>query len=201
MTAGTAIVLRPGEPRDAADLAIIDNMSSHGMSLAFWQQAVADGEAEDPLLLGRERFGDAASVFGWSNAIVAENADTVAGSVTGYEMPAPDASADRIKFLFPGFAPVFELFARCVGDWFIDSMGVFPAYRGAGIAARLIDQCLEQGRKKALRRASLIVESDNQAATRLYASRNFSTRDSLPFRDRLGNAVVDKNWLLMSAEL
>ena len=72
MTGKDAITIRPAGRSDAADLAIIDNMASHGLSLAFWQRAVERGEAEDPLSFARERFADQNAVFGWSNALVAE---------------------------------------------------------------------------------------------------------------------------------
>lgn len=197
MTGKDAITIRPAGRSDAADLAIIDNMASHGLSLAFWQQAVGRGEAEDPLSFARERFADEEAVFGWSNALVADEDGRIIGGCTGYEVENGEDAVDDFKSTFPAFVPVFELFARAEGDWFVDSMGVYPAARGRGIAGQLLDACLERGRERNYPRVSLVVESDNEPAVYLYRSRGFETRDSLPFAG--GQKDSGGQWLLMSA--
>ncbi len=197
--AADAITIRPAVRRDAADLAIIDNMASHGLSLAFWQQAVGRGEAEDPLSFARERFADDHAVFGWPNALVAEEDGRIIGGCTGYEAEKGEDAVDDFKSTFPAFVPVFELFARAVGDWFVDALGVYPAARGRGIAGMLLDACLARGKGGKYRQASLVVESDNAPAVRLYRSRGFAIRGSLPFAGKTNDG--DRNWLLMSADL
>ena len=199
MTGKDAITIRPAGRNDAADLAIIDNMASHGLSLAFWQKAVERGEGEDPLSFARERFADENAVFGWSNALVADEDGRIIGGCTGYEVENGEEAVDDFKSSFPAFVPVFELFARAEGDWFVDSMGVYPSARGRGIAGRLLDSCLARGRERGYSRVSLVVESDNEPAVRLYRSRNFETRDSLPFAGGQDGKTGD--WLLMSAEI
>lgn len=199
MRAADAITIRPAARNDAADLAIIDNMASHGLSLAFWQKAVERGEAEDPLTFARERFADENAVFGWSNALVAEEDGMIIGGCTGYEAENGEDAVDDFKSTFPAFVPVFELFARAVGDWFVDSMGVYPRARGKGIAGMLLDACLARGKDAKYQQASLVVESDNAPAVRLYKSRGFATRDRMPFAGEAENG--DRNWLLMSTEL
>lgn len=199
MTNGT-LTLRKATVNDAAELLIIDNMSSHGMSLTFWMHATGQGLTDDPLIFARERFSDPASVFGWSNAIVAEMDGRIAGAVTGYEMPAPDEETEMIKKDFPGFAPVFELFGKVVGDWFVDSLGVYPEHRGKSIAARLLDQCLEAGRLLGKKQVSLVVEDGNGSALRVYKKRGFTVRDSLPYVQGNQNSQ-SQNWLLLTRSL
>ena len=191
------ITIRKATQKDAADLAIIDNMASFGMSLAFWQHAVTTGEAEDVLVFARERFADKGSIFGWKNAFVAENENEGLGAVTVYEMPEPDDEIDEIKRLFPRFVPVFELFGETVGDWFIDSLGVFPQARGNGIGGRLVNWALERSKEQNYKTAALVVESDNEPAVALYEAKGFSKMKSLPKIEEDAKG----EWLLMKAVL
>lgn len=192
------ITLRKATPKDAADLAIIDNMASHGMSLQFWQHAVIEGEAEDPLVFARERFADPQSPFGWANAMVAQSqSGELLGALTAYVMPAPDDEVDEIKRLFPEFAPVFELFGYAVGDWFIDSLGIFPQGRGRGVARTLVQRALENGRLQGMKHAALVVESENQTAFRLYEALGFESVRSLPMVGKQSQG----EWLLMKRSL
>lgn len=191
------ITIRKATQKDAADLAIIDNMSSHGMSLAFWQHAVKSGEAEDPLVFARERFADKSSVFGWNNALIAENGKEVLGAVTLYEMTEPDEDVDEIKRVFPDFIPVFDLFAEAVGDWFVDSLGVFPLARGTGIGRKLLSEGLKKGSKSGFKSAGLVVESNNASAVALYKAQAFEVVKSLP----MTGTKTKGDWLLMKAEI
>ena len=191
------ITLRKATPKDAADLAIIDNMASRGMSLAFWQHAVTNGEGEDALVFARERFEDEASIFGWKNATVAEDKVGILGAVTTYQMEEPDDDIELIKKLFPSFVPVFELFAKAVGDWFIDSLGTFTKAREQGVADRLVDQALTNGRNAGLDTVALVVESENKPALRLYEKKQFESVESLPMIGENANG----NWLLLKRPL
>lgn len=185
--------LRKATPKDAADLAIIDNMASHGMSLAFWKHAVEEGEADDPLVFARERFADGDSIFGWNNAMIAEDETGVLGAVTAYEMPEPDEEVDEIKRVFPDFVPVFDLFGEAVGDWFIDSLGTFPQARKRGIGGALVDEVLKRGADLEFGQTALVVESENRDAVKLYSDRKFETVKRLP----MAGADAEGDWLLM----
>lgn len=189
--------LRKATQKDAADLAIIDNMSSAGLSFEFWLHAVRKGEAENPLVFARQRFADSGSIFGWRNAIVAENETGVLGAITAYEMTEPDDETDEMKRVFPGFVPVFELFEEAVHEWFIDSLGVFPEARNLGIAGRLLDAAMAEGRNRGYRVSSLVVESDNRPAIRIYENKGYVRTSSLP---RTG-ADAEGDWWLMKAGL
>lgn len=204
MTIGNAITIRPALQRDAADLAIIDNLASHGMSLAFWQHAVDRGEAEDALAHGRNRFADPANIFGWKNAFVAECDGMVAGAATAYVMPpaeggddASTAEAAEFKHSFPGFVPVFELFSLAEGDWFLDSIAVHEHMRSRGIASMLTDHCMERGRQSGCEQASLVVEDGNLTALSLYERKGFVTIADRPYEGN-GNGGSSDHWLLMA---
>ena len=66
------IVLRPATIHDAADMAILDNLAGHGLPAKLWQSAVDAGEADDAFEHGRALMADAASPYGYANAMIAE---------------------------------------------------------------------------------------------------------------------------------
>ncbi len=194
------ITLRKATPKDAADLIILDNLASHGMSLAFWQHAVNEGEADDPLDFARQRFLEPDNIFGFSNAIVAEKDGILVGSITGYEMENSDDDVDEIKKVFPAFGPVFDLFALAIGNWFVDSLAVFESERNQGIAEKLLQACIYEGIERRYSVISLVVEDGNEPAVKLYEAKGFETTNSLPFceTDPKGKS---NNWLLMTKNI
>ncbi|WP_395686307.1 GNAT family N-acetyltransferase [Caenimonas koreensis] len=52
-------------------------------------------------------------------------------------------------------------------------MGLLPAYRGQGLGARMLDQCIEQAMRAGITRVELEVRADNHAARRLYGRFGF----------------------------
>ena len=196
----TEILLRPATRSDAADLAILDNLAGHGISMWFWQGAVKSGKSDDAMSWGRARLADDDAIYGWSNATIAVEDNIILGASTSYIMPTPDEDADAMKREAPPFVPVFELFAEAVGDWFVDSLAVYQEARGRGVGAKLLDDSLEKAGKTIANTASLVVEDGNDTALDLYLSRGFeqvSTRLYKPF-DGPSNS---KNWLLLKRKL
>ena len=53
-------------------------------------------------------------------------------------------------------------------DLYIDNLGVAPAYRRRGIAARLVELTLEAGRDAQCAGAWVVTDSDNRAAKKFY---------------------------------
>ena len=113
--------------------------------------------------------------------LVAEIDGKVAGAVCAYD----GADYQRLKqpvvdMLGPdsGFAKLKE---TEVGEFYIDSVGVLPEYRGRGIASRLIDaQCMHAaslGHKV----AGLIVDTDKPQAEELYKRLGFVYLDDKDF--------------------
>ena len=52
-------------------------------------------------------------------------------------------------------------------------MGLLPAYRGQGLGARLLDDCIERARQAGITRVELEAREDNHAALRLYGRFGF----------------------------
>jgi ribosomal-protein-alanine N-acetyltransferase len=65
--------------------------------------------------------------------------------------------------------PVEHFFHR----WVIANVAVAPAYRGQGIAGRLVDASTEFAQRKGARQLILQVDADNERALRLYQHRGF----------------------------
>ncbi|MEM7216663.1 MAG: GNAT family N-acetyltransferase [Pseudomonadota bacterium] len=198
----TEIFLRPAKRSDAADLAILDNVASHGISLWFWQEAVAHGKGENPMELGRMRMADDDAFFGWRNAVVAARDEEVLGSITNYIMSPLEEEDDEDEFKESAspFIPIFELFDLVNGHWFIDSLGVYGHARGNGIATMLVDDSLTKARNSEAGLASLVVEDSNTVARRIYESRGFEIADKRPYVEYDGPSET-KEWLLMSTRL
>ena len=193
------IIISPATRSDAADLAILDNVASHGLSMWFWQSEVDNGHAEDAFSLGRQRFGGD-DMFGWKNAAIGRVNGTVVGSVTGYVMPeGDDGDADKIKQTVPPFVPVFELFEHAIGSFFIDSMAVYEEFRGCGFGKSLFQYMMQHGRESGHKRVMLVCEDTNQPALKLYQASGFNIVDDRPYIS-FGNKNNVNKWLLMAAE-
>ncbi len=195
----TEVIIRPAQKKEAADLAILDNMAGHGISQWFWQQAVNRGDAMDALDYGRSRLASD-EIFAWRNAYVAVADDIIAGSITSYVMPeGEDDGIEEIKRDAPAFVPVFELFEFAQNHWFIDSLAVFRENQGKGWGDALLKNSLLRGKHAGTKCAMLVCEDTNTNALKLYEKHGFQKIDERPFVDFGLNHKVNK-WLLMAAD-
>ncbi len=193
----TDILIRPARKSDAADLAMLDNIGSHGLALWYWQGAVMMDKSEDALDWGRQRMMDDDAPFGWANASLAERDGAILGGVTGYLMP--DVTDDE-KSEDEVMAPLIELFGQAAGDWMIDNLSVFQRARGDGVGAKLLDHAFSLARQAGVKHISLVAADDNEPALALYQSRGFVERDrrvTVPW----SKSVQTKHWLLLTAAL
>ncbi len=191
--------IRPSKQADAADLAILDNIAGHGISLWFWQGAVKSGKAKDALDWGRSRFASD-EIFAWRNAYVSETDEMITGSITSYIMPDEDDDADAIKKDAPAFVPVFELYAQAKGAWFIDSFAVYDSFRGHGHGRMLFEDSMKRGKLSGAAESMLVCEDTNEEALPLYRAHGFSEIDQRPFID-FGLNHKTNVWLLLAAQL
>ncbi len=193
------IIIRDAQKAETADLVILDNLASHGFSHWFWQEAVLTGKAEDAYAWGRSRFAQDHSIYGWKNARLALLNDLPAGACTSYIMPENDGE-DAINEP-DEFKPVVELFALATGHWFVDSLAVYPEFRGHKIGSALVDDSLQRARHTdGVSQASLVAEDSNTNAINLYKSRGFveqTRRKYIPFN----NQSKSDNWLLLTATI
>lgn len=162
-----AVAIRRAERRDAAELAILVDISSHGFALWLWHGAVPEGTAQTALEHGRQMMRLDDERAGWKDASVALVDDDVAGAVIGHVL---DPSIASEKASHPALEPILTLQKQVIGNWFVDSLGVYRRHRGRGIGRQLLDH--EIARASGLP-ISLITESDNDVALNLYRSSGF----------------------------
>jgi len=206
------VQIRAAIVQDAAAMAHLDNVASHGLSQWYWQKQSNDdgggegGEggkggknnqaAEDWLALSQAMMAKDYYPSGWTNSVIAEIDGEIAGAASGC---LTKDDGEKIGILpEPLFEPIFELFQEAAGDWLLDWLAVNPSEQGRGIGGMLLDVCLENARAAGARRASLVVEDSNITALKLYYSRGFQKRDQRPYIP-FNETSQTQNWLLLSA--
>ena len=121
------------------------------------------------------------TIYSYENTIVAEIDGKVVGTMCAYD----GADYQRLKqpivdVLGPdcGFAKMKETEA---GEFYLDSVGVLPEYRGRGIATRLFDAQCKRATSLGHKVAGLIVDIDKPQAEALYARLGFVYLDDKDF--------------------
>ncbi len=121
------------------------------------------------------------TIYSYENTIVAEIDGKVAGAMCAYD----GADYQRLKkpivdTLGPdsGFAKLKETED---GEFYLDSVGVLPEYRGRGIASRLFEAQCERAASLGHKVAGLIVDVDKPQAEALYARLGFVYLDDKDF--------------------
>ncbi|ASY62747.1 hypothetical protein SJ05684_c12920 [Sinorhizobium sojae CCBAU 05684] len=160
-------ILRPAAKADAAELAILIDIASHGFASWLWYGGVLSKTAETAFEHGRNRLRQDSGLGTWRDAIVAVVEDEIFGVSVSYGL---DESVLEIEPKHPVLVPLLALQKQVVGHWFIDSLGVYKAHRGKGIGRALLGH--EFGRAGSAP-VSLITESHNEKAQALYRTNGF----------------------------
>lgn len=185
------IIIRPATKSDAAELAILVDLSSHGFASWFWYGAVLDGSKETAFEQGRSFMRSDTERAGWKDSSVAMVRDEIAGVIIGH--PIDESIIDETPS-HPVTEPILALQKTLVGHWFIDSLGVYRHLRGKGLGKRLLRHEVERG---AGRPISLITESHNETALGLYKSYGFAEvtrRQAVPLFDD----SKEHDWVLLT---
>lgn len=116
-----------------------------------------------------------ATQYSWQYAFVAEVAGEVAGAIVGYD-------GARLGELREGtFAVLRERVGRVpqiadeteAGEYYLDSVGVLPKFRGHGVGGALIAAFCENAYAEGHACVGLIVDNDNPQAENLYSALGF----------------------------
>lgn len=165
MTGG--VTIRPAERKEAAELAVLVDIASHGLAAWLWSGAVLAGAADTAFERGRNKLREDVGPGHWRDAVVADVEDEIAGISIGYGI---EASAVEAEAAHAVIEPLLALQRRVVGHWFIDSLGVYRHRRGRGIGRRLLAHEIARA---GLAPVSLITESHNDRAQALYRENGF----------------------------
>ena len=113
--------------------------------------------------------------YSWRYALVAEIDGIAAGAIVGYDGAALKALRDGT------FSVLRERIRRVptiadesqAGEYYLDSVGVLPTFRGLGIGRALISAFCENAFVQGHERVGLIVDYNNPQAEKLYTSLGF----------------------------
>ena len=121
------------------------------------------------------------TIYSYENTLVAEIDGKVVGAMCAYD----GADYQRLKqpivdVLGPdnGFAKMKETEA---GEFYLDSVGVLPEYRGRGIASRIIEAQCERAASLGHKVAGLILDIDKPQVEALYSRLGFTYLDDKDF--------------------
>ena len=121
------------------------------------------------------------TIYSYENTIVAEVDGKVVGAMCAYD----GADYQRLKLPIvdllgadSGFAQLKETEA---GEFYLDSVGVLPEYRGRGIASSLFEAQCERAASLGHKVAGLIVDVDKPQAEALYVRLGFTYLDDKDF--------------------
>ncbi|CCE95670.1 acetyltransferase [Sinorhizobium fredii USDA 205] len=159
--------LRPARRSEAAELAVLVDIASHGFASWLWYGGVLSGSAETAFEHGRNRLRQDSGLGTWRDAVVAVLEEEVVGVSVSYGI---DASVTEIEPKHPVLGPLLALQREIVGHWFIDSLGVYTAHRGKGIGLALLENEFVRAGGALV---SLITESHNEKAQALYKRNGF----------------------------
>lgn len=162
-----AATLRPAERNEAAELAILIDIASHGFASWLWYGGVLSKSAESAFEHGRDMLRQDSGLGTWRDAVVAVVDDEIAGLSVSYGI---DASIGEIEAKHPVLVPLLALQSRVIGHWFIDSLGVYRNHRGKGIGRALLEHEFARAGGAPV---SLITESHNDKAQALYRMNGF----------------------------
>jgi ribosomal protein S18 acetylase RimI-like enzyme len=164
------VTLRSATREDAAELAILADIASHGFASWFWLGELAGSGGGTPMERGRLKMRRDDGYGNWRHAVVAEAYGETAGAAIGYALDEDvrDIEVDRVAL-----QPVIDLQKMVIGSWFIATLGVYSHLRGIGIGKSMLEDQIERAGTLPV---SLITASDNEAALALYKDNGFSER-------------------------
>lgn len=190
-----AITIRPAVKADAAEVALLVNIATHGGFAIGWRNDERATDTYDPAEIGRLDILDEASDLNWRNASMAESDGEVVGVLLGYAKP--DENPPMPREIEPFLVPILELEWEAAGDWFISMLAVHLPWRGKGVGGKLLDLAEAKRTETRRRGLALIVEDHNTGARELYERRGFAVTASRPMHQYPDGTQPGKDWLLM----
>lgn len=193
-----AVTTRPATKADAAEIALLVNIATHGLVSDEWHHMQDASSTYSPMEVGRYDVLDDNGGFNWRKATIAQSGDEVVGMLLGSRDPdVPGPIPAEVPYYL---VPIFELGNLAPGAWYISMLGVHVRWRGKGIGSKLLDVAEQKRRDTAARGLSLVVEDVNTGARELYERHGFSVRESRPMVRFPSGGPDGQDWLLMVKE-
>lgn len=123
------------------------------------------------------------SQYSYRNALIAVADGVPVGAIVGYDGAKLKELRDGSLAVIRKYHPDVEIKEDETepGEFYLDSLGVLPDYRGYGIATKLIDAAIQKASKDGHKRFGLLVDFENPKAERLYRSLGFEYVNDRPF--------------------
>lgn len=131
------------------------------------------------------------NILSYQNIYVAEGRNGIAGLVLSF----PSDNFTRLNKLLVEKLPTFyksntaDYHRKVIpmlktkeaepGEYYIDSLAVYPQYRSCGVGSRLLKAATLKSHKLGISKTSLIVKPENKEALRLYEKYGYSVRGKL----------------------
>ena len=157
---------RPATVSDASDLAVLFDAASRRLISWVWGLEAKQGQSW--FEVGRNVIrNNAASGGHFTNWQVAILDHQVAGGFCGFRIADPYDAGDLTQ-VPPAIIPFIELAEVGKGTYYVSIACVYPEHRGKGVGTAMLDKAADLARAAKVRQMSLIVETFNPDAKRLY---------------------------------
>ena len=189
--------IRPARETDSPFIAWVELAAARSHRPVGVFDLAFPGESEVRLnLIDRITHAEPKSICHWSGFLVAEVEGEPAAALSGYEPSAhhdntfgkaffnalreADWSEEEIQACFMRMAPS----ATCMPDpdddtWIIEWVATRADFRGRGLAAALLNEILEEGRRRGYQKSQISLLIGNDGAQRVYSSAGFAVFDEV----------------------
>jgi GNAT superfamily N-acetyltransferase len=171
----SSLQIRSARRSDCVDIARLVVMSSDGIAEYIWGPYV--GGRTSLIGVGTRRSARDGVPFSWQNCLIAEEGTRIAGSLHAVAVPAP-FEEERASDPDPVLRQLLDF--SDLGSLEIRGLAVYPAFRGQGVATKLMSAAAGQARTRGLRRLSVICFAANEAAIRFYRDFGFTVTNRAP---------------------
>ena len=171
------ITIRTAKPEDAAHVAellmlawpVDEMLESIGISYEELHESITR-------LVARK-----GTTYSYENTVVAEVAGKVAGAMCAYNGADYQSLKQPVIDSFGKDSAFANMEETEAGEYYLDSVGVLPEYRGQGIASLLFEEQCRRAASQGHKIAGLIVDEDKPKAEALYTRLGFRHVDNKVF--------------------
>ena len=159
------------------------NLIARALSMAFGEQCSKALCGDDYLSVFEEIASCEDSQYSFRNALIAEYEGKAAGVICGYD----GARLEELKHKSLEIIKkrtgkeVFVEKETGEGEFYIDSLGVLPEYRGQGLGKELLQEMTEQAFEQGHSLVGLLVDYNNPKAEALYEKLGFKKMETVDF--------------------
>ncbi len=191
-------MIRPATKQDASELVCLIDCAGYGMPLEVWNGML--GDEASVLEVGRKRAMREEGGFSYRNAWIAERDGVIAGALVGYRLD-DEIDLSEIDDAPATFRPLMELEAEAPGSWYVNVLAVHGEHRGKGVGGALLDHADQIATATGAHTMSIIFESENRGARRLYESKGYQITARRPRLALETDRTGSDEWLLMVKDL